>query len=107
MTSYTESELYVPAMIIMASRLDGLISTSSLIEELESAMKPTGHDAEILNNRGDTHFSQLVRNIKSHKDSPSNPIHDGLIQDTARNEMRLSDLGYKYLNSLGHDFHRL
>ena len=70
-------------------------------------MKPTGHDAQLLRNRDDTHFSQLVRNIKSHKEVPGNAICDGLIEDSGRNEMRLTDLGFDYLRAKGHEVERL
>lgn len=104
---YTESDLYEPAMLAMASKADGRITTSDLIEELEKSLKPTGRNAKVLQNREDTHFSQLVRNIKSHKEVPGNVIHDGLVEDSGRNEMRLSDLGFDYLVKKGHAVHRL
>lgn len=104
---YKESDLYEPAMLAMASRPDGRIATSELISDLESSLNPTGHNAEILDNRDDTHFSQLVRNIKSHKEVPGNVIHDGLVEDSGKNEMRLSDQGFAYLVKKGHVVHRL
>ena len=44
----------------------GTISTTELIRLLTQIMKPQGLDAQILNNRSDTYFSQKVRNLKSH-----------------------------------------
>ena len=41
----------------------------ALIKKMEKAMKPTGKDATILAGRGDTYFSQKVRNLKSHRDN--------------------------------------
>lgn len=62
----TESELVLPALRHM-NQHGGQITTSTLIHELEKEFCPTGIDAEKLRNRSDTHFSQKVRNLKSHK----------------------------------------
>lgn len=63
----TESDLIFPALRLMSQRANGYIDTSTLIHELERIFRPTGIDAEKLNNRNDTHFSQKVRNLKSHR----------------------------------------
>ena len=62
-----EGELIVPAMEIISAAPDGKISTSELIKKLEDRFGPKGEDAEILQGRYDTKFSQKVRNLKSHK----------------------------------------
>lgn len=62
----SERELVIPALNIMA-RFDGEISTSTLIQELRSILKPSDHDATILEGRNDDIFSQKVRNLRSHK----------------------------------------
>ena len=72
-----ERHVRVPALRAMAARPDGYISTSDLINELEDMFKPTGEDAEILDNRNDTKFSQIVRNLKSHQDASTNIIRKG------------------------------
>lgn len=66
MNRITESQLVLPALYLMSKTNDGFISTSDLITQLTNIMKPTGTDAEILDGRNDTHFSQKVRNLKSH-----------------------------------------
>jgi hypothetical protein len=53
------------------------ISTTKLIEELRSRIPLTAEDQEQLDGRNDDRFSQIVRNIKSHKKTPGNLIHDG------------------------------
>lgn len=60
----TEKQLVLPALYLI-NRYNG-IDTSTLIKELEQIMHPVGHDLDILSNRNDTHFSQKVRNLKSH-----------------------------------------
>ena len=67
MTDYTESQLVLPALEAMSLTPRGYISTSELIRVLESKMTPSGYDAEILDGRRDTHFSQKVRNLKSNR----------------------------------------
>lgn len=62
---YTESDLIVPALQFMKENPNG-VTTSQLIDHLIDVLKPTGHDADILPGRKDTHFSQKVRNLKSH-----------------------------------------
>jgi len=45
----------------------GHIKTEELIPQLREMMKPVGEDREILDGRSDDKFSQIVRNLKSHK----------------------------------------
>ena len=63
---YTESDLVIPTLIYLSS-IDRGASTSELIEHLQDILKPEGKDAEILEGRNDTHFSQKVRNLVSHR----------------------------------------
>lgn len=65
MQSITESELILPSLYIMYMN-GGKIKMAELIPLLINVMNPTGHDAEIIENRKDTYFSQKVRNLKSH-----------------------------------------
>ena len=62
----TEIELVLPSLYLMSINPTGSISTSELIRLLTQIMNPQGLDAQILNNRSDTYFSQKVRNLKSH-----------------------------------------
>ncbi|WP_169783858.1 hypothetical protein [Campylobacter curvus] len=64
MSSYTESEIAIQALIIIGEHPG--IRTSELIEKLMAIMRPSGEDIEILAGRSDTKFSQKVRNLKSH-----------------------------------------
>ncbi|MBQ6191205.1 MAG: HNH endonuclease [Bacteroidaceae bacterium] len=61
-----ESELVLPSLYLMSKSPQGRISTSELIQLLTQIMKPQGLDAQILQGRTDTYFSQKVRNLKSH-----------------------------------------
>ena len=59
---YSEPELIMPALRKLAEHPQGL-TTSDLIKILERELKPTGHDARIIPGRGDSYFSQKVRNL--------------------------------------------
>lgn len=61
----SETDLVLPALYIISK--EGSMTTSQLISRLAELLKPIGKDAEILKNRHDTHFSQLVRNLVSHR----------------------------------------
>jgi hypothetical protein len=61
-----ETALVIPALQLLYSN-GGEMSTTQLIEGLIDLFDPTGEDAEILQNREDSKFSQKVRNLKSHK----------------------------------------
>src|SRR5271157_5175142 len=63
----SEKELVVPALQIAADRPNGEISTSELIVALTEWFEPEGEDAEILDGRRDTKFSQKVRNLIPHR----------------------------------------
>lgn len=89
-----ESDIYNPMMKILSKAPNGFLETSDLIEKLEMVMGPTGKDAQIIVGRNDTYFSQKVRNIISHKDSPSNPIYKGWVEyDSANHGLRLTTNG--------------
>ena len=67
MSLITESQLVLPALYLLSKSVNGFIATSDLIKKLEEKMHPIGLDMEMLAGRADTHFSQKVRNLKSHK----------------------------------------
>ncbi len=65
--SIGEAEIRKQALKELASAPGGRLTTSELIERLTLSMNPQGQDAELLANRGDTYFSQKVRNLVSHR----------------------------------------
>jgi hypothetical protein len=65
MPTFSEPDLIIPALEIIAARPNG-ISTSELLRLLRRQLKPSGDDLEILANRSDDKFSQKVRNLNSH-----------------------------------------
>lgn len=61
-----ERELIMPALQIMVER-GGKTTTSELIVALRGVLQPSGEDLDILSGRSDDKFSQIVRNLRSHK----------------------------------------
>lgn len=62
-----ETEIIKPALRIIKDNPG--INTSRLIEELQNVVELYLGDKEILKGRNDTKFSQIVRNLISHKDT--------------------------------------
>jgi hypothetical protein len=65
----------------MSVRPEGAVSTSSLIDEMPKYVARSDEHTEALQNRKDSKFSQLVRNLKSHKHTKTNFIYQGYAQD--------------------------
>jgi len=65
MPVYSESDLVVPAVGIIAANPDG-ITTTELSKHLRQRLEPSGDDLTLLAGRTDDKFSQKVRNLKSH-----------------------------------------
>ena len=64
--SITESELIVPALLVLAKSSSEL-STTDLSQALREILRPSEEDLDILSGRSDDKFSQKVRNLRSHK----------------------------------------
>ena len=80
MSEYSERELVFPAIIAMGNA-SGKMSTTELISVLTDVLQPDGKDAQIIEGRGDSYFSQKVRNLKAHntlgKQGYANTTDDG------------------------------
>lgn len=66
MAVFTETELILPTLYLL-DQSGGQLSTSKLINDLTIKLEPTGKDAILIAGRNDTHFSQKVRNLVSHR----------------------------------------
>lgn len=75
---YTESQIRKEALVELNQSKTGTLTTTDLIELLENRMAPTGKDAEMAEGRGDTYFSQKVRNLVSHRDQQTGLSSQGL-----------------------------
>ncbi len=75
------ADLWKYALLIMSVRPDGEISTADMITELPSYVHLSDKHAVANASRKDSKFSQIVRNLKSHKNTKSNFIYQGFAQD--------------------------
>lgn len=75
------ADLWKYALLIMSVRPDGEISTSDMIAEMPGYVHLSAEHTAANASRKDSKFSQLVRNLKSHKTSKSNFIYQGFAQD--------------------------
>lgn len=98
-----ESALVIPALRFAVERKNGEITTSELIKELTNLFQPSGKDAEIIEGRQDTHFSQKVRNLVSHREGERSFIANGYAEYFGPNPggIRITDAGRALLKQLG------
>ncbi|MCY1704566.1 DNA damage-inducible protein D [Pannonibacter sp. SL95] len=76
-------DLWKYALLVMATKPNGQISTSDLIGEIPNYISVPDDSQEVLTGRKDSKFSQLVRNLKSHKTAKTNFIYQGYAEDVA------------------------
>ncbi|SRR6266478_3933612 len=91
-----EKHVRIPALRAAAARKDGHISTADLIRDLSDEFAPAGEDAEILDGRNDTKFSQIVRNLKSHKNTSTSIFTRGFAEET-NDGIKITEAGRKFL----------
>lgn len=75
------ADLWKYALLIMSVRPEGQITTSDMIEELPSYVHLSDEHVAANSSRKDSKFSQIVRNLKSHKNTKTNFIYQGYAQD--------------------------
>ncbi|QUL37893.1 hypothetical protein [Erythrobacter sp. JK5] len=96
-----ERDLIIPALRAAAASLGGEITTTKLIEVMEDEFQPEGTDAQILDGRNDTYFSQKVRNLVSHRETSTSMFTRGYATYDAQSEtIRITDLGRSFLDSV-------
>jgi len=95
----SERELVVPTLRLLDDGNRAGMATSDIIARLSELFAPSGQDAEILEGRTDTYFSQKVRNMISHRNQPSSFIHKGLAH-YERHGLRISDEGRSTVRAL-------
>jgi transcriptional regulator with XRE-family HTH domain len=94
----SERDVIGPALDYLDRTEDGFLATSDLITALEMHFRPEGEDAEILKDRSDTRFSQIVRNLVSHRKSATNLIGAGYATyDKRRRGLTITGKGRDYL----------
>ena len=74
-------DLWKYALLIMSMRSEGKISTSEMISEMPGYVYLLEAHIAANASRKDSKFSQLVRNLKSHKTTKTNFIYQGYAHD--------------------------
>jgi hypothetical protein len=96
----TEADLLLPTLRLLNEHPNGKMTTSELIVALMEEIQPEGEDIEILDGRQDTRFSQIVRNLVSHKKVPGNIIAEGYAEHVGpRQGIRITEAGKARLAS--------
>ncbi len=97
--TYTENDIRKEVLTALSNAKGGSRTTTELIDDLTSSMKPSGKDAEILDGRSDTHFSQKVRNVVSHRNQGTGLVARGLVTyDEANERLTITSAGQKSVN---------
>lgn len=89
-------DLWKYALLIMSVRPNGEISTSDLIEAMPDYVKLSDDHMALNESRKDSKFSQIVRNLKSHKASKSNFIYQGYAGDI-RGGFKITEKGLEFV----------
>ncbi|WP_333837368.1 DNA damage-inducible protein D [Novosphingobium sp.] len=89
-------DLWKYALLIMSVRQNGEISTSALIDAIPSYVKLSDGHMAANESRKDSKYSQIVRNLKSHRSSKSNFIYKGYAEDI-RGGFKITDKGREFV----------
>lgn len=76
-------DLWKYALLIMSVAPEGEISTTDMIAEMPGYVHLSDEHLAANESRKDSKFSQIVRNLKSHKTTKTNLIYQGYAQDIA------------------------
>lgn len=91
-----ELDVQLPALYLISLN-NGKITTTELSNLLRSIMKPSGEDLEILANRKDDKFSQIIRNLTAPERSF---VKNGFIarENDKNKPLHITDKGKQYLS---------
>lgn len=99
----TEADVALATLQIAASRPNGTASFRRLKKELPNYLKLSAEDqAQSMTRPNEELWEQLIRNIKSHSDTPGNVICEGYATHVPRVGYRITDSGRRYLKSKGY-----
>ncbi|WP_324743368.1 hypothetical protein U8326_07640 [Tsuneonella sp. CC-YZS046] len=98
-----ERDLVIPALRA-AVKMGGEIHMTKLIDMMIDEFEPEGEDAQIIEHRNDSKFSQKVRNLVSHRENSTSIFSRGYAIYIAQSEsIRITDLGRKFLDQVPAD----
>lgn len=91
-------DIWKYALLIMAQKQDGETSTTELIAELPKYIQIPEQSLQPLQGRKDNKFTQLVRNLKSHKTTKTNFIYQGYAEDV-KGGFKITEKGRQFVMS--------
>jgi hypothetical protein len=80
----TENELTKPMLETLAAAPEGALTTTALRLAIKQKIQMDEGDLVPLQGRPDFSIDQKIRNLKSHRLVPGNPLFEGLVEDTYR-----------------------
>ena len=89
-------DLWKYALLVIVQKPDMEITTSDLIKELPKYIRIPENAVGENASRNDSKFSQIVRNLKSHKSSKTNFIYQGYAESTEKG-FRATQLGLEFV----------
>lgn len=96
-----ERDLIIPALRAAAASPAGEIHMTNLIDELTNEFQPQGEDAELIQGRNDSKFSQKVRNLVSHREGATSMFFKGYATYHAQSEsISITDAGRDFLDQV-------
>lgn len=100
---YSESDLIIPTLTLLSEHEREGITTSLLIKLLQDELDVSDEDLRILKGRNDTHFSQKVRNLVSHRTL----VNKGLATYSSEQKNglhKITEAGKQYLRDNTEDY---
>ncbi|MDY4077662.1 MAG: hypothetical protein SOY42_02550 [Clostridium sp.] len=86
------------AILYILLETGGNINTTEVKSYVRNLLEPAGVNSTPLLNRNDEVIDQIIRNIVSHRDNPSNIINKGYIS-YVNGLWNITSLGKDYLNN--------
>lgn len=98
----TEAEISMATLRIAAKQPNGLATFSRLKKDIPSYVKLSSDDREqSITRPNEELWEQLIRNIKSHSETPGNILCEGYAIHVPRKGYQITDSGRRYLKSKG------
>lgn len=96
----TENDLVLPVLRVLGDAPNGVLPTQEVRQRVKATLRLTTEDLRPLANRPDSRIDQMIRNLKSHRNVPGNPFHEGLLRDVHRG-YALTELGRRRIGQVG------
>ncbi len=98
----TEADIAIASLRIAAAQPNGIATYSRLKREIPNLIKLSTEDREQSVTRPNEElWEQLIRNIKSHSETPGNIICEGYATHVPRVGYQITDAGRRYLARRG------